>query len=53
MSKQKYPSTEEAEKERGKKSYSDDDPDFVCGAPNYDKFEGWTPEQVLAWLNIY
>lgn len=27
-------------------------PDFIGGAPNYDKFEGWTPEKVLTWLNI-
>lgn len=26
--------------------------DFIGGAPNYDKFEGWTPEEVLSWLNI-
>ena len=27
-------------------------PDFIGAAPNYDKFEGWTPEEVLSWLNI-
>lgn len=36
----------------------DGQPDFVgCfavagAAPNYDKFKGWPPERVLAWLNI-
>ena len=29
-----------------------DQPDFVSGAPNYAKFKGWTPEEVLSWLNI-
>lgn len=29
-----------------------DEPDFVGGAPNYDKFAGWEPERVLAWLNV-
>lgn len=28
------------------------EPDFVGNAPNYDKFKGWTPEEVLVWLNI-
>ena len=27
-------------------------PDFLGCAPNYSKFEGWTPEEVLVWLNI-
>ena len=30
----------------------EEEPDFVGGAPNYDKFEGWSPEEVLVWLNI-
>lgn len=30
----------------------EDEPDFVNGAPNYDKFEGWSPEEVLVWLNV-
>jgi hypothetical protein len=25
---------------------------FINGAPNYDKFNGWEPEEVLVWLNI-
>ena len=29
-----------------------DEPDFIGGAPNYAKFKGWTPEEVLSWLNI-
>ena len=30
----------------------EEEPDFIGGAPNYDKFEGWTTEEVLVWLNI-
>lgn len=29
-----------------------EEPDFLGNAPNYDKFAGWEPERVLAWLNI-
>jgi len=48
-----YPGTREAERERGRKKAIDETaPDFIGGAPNYDKFEGYTPEQVLVWLNI-
>ena len=49
----KYPGVEEAELERSKQHpVEDEEPDFTAGAPNYDKFEGWAPEKVLAWLNI-
>ena len=49
----KYPGTEKAEQERTAHSLvEDEEPDFVGGAPNYDKFKGWTPEEVLVWLNI-
>ena len=49
----KYPGTDEAEKMRkGKTPIVDDEPDFIGNAPNYDKFEGWTTEQVLVWLTI-
>jgi len=48
-----YPGVEEAELERCRSEQcEDEEPDFIGGAPNYDKFEGWTPEQVLVWLNI-
>lgn len=48
-----YPGVEEAEKERSKQHLiEDDEPDFIAGAPNYDKFKGWTTEEVLVWLNI-
>lgn len=30
----------------------DDAPDFIGGAPNYDKFVGWDVDAVLVWLNI-
>lgn len=47
-----YPGTYEAEKAKRKAVRKEDEPDFIGGAPNYDKFTGWSPEKVLAWLNI-
>lgn len=55
MAKRKYlyPGTAEAETERTKKHYNENnEPDFIGNAPNYDKFKGWTPEEVLVFLNI-
>lgn len=51
--KKNYPGVYEAEQER-KKAHTviDEAPDFIGGAPNYDKFPGWTPEQVMVWFNI-
>ena len=49
----RYPGIAEAERERAKHSSEEDDaPDFIAGAPNYDKFRGWTPDEVMVWLNI-
>lgn len=49
----KYPGEKESDLERRSKQHeADEEPDFIAGAPNYDKFEGWTPEEVLVWLNI-
>lgn len=50
MKKPAYPGIDEAERER--LQVEDEEPDFIGGAPNYDKFEGWTAEEVLVWLNI-
>lgn len=51
--KKAYPGTYEAEQQRKvRKSPEPEEPDFINGAPNYDKFKGWDPERVLAWLNI-
>lgn len=48
-----YPGIYEAEQERKKSSHIDNtEPDFIAGAPNYDKFANFTPEEVLCWLNI-
>ena len=50
-----YPGVEQAEREKEKAAikYSfNDQPDFIGGKPNYDKFRGWSPEKVLSWLNI-
>ena len=50
-----YPGIEEAEEERARRAERnkpEEQPDFIGGAPNYDKFKGVPTEQVLAWLNI-
>ena len=48
-----YPGTKEAERERSRQHrIEDEEPDFIAGAPNYDKFPNMTPAEVLAWLNI-
>lgn len=53
MKKKRYPGTEEAEQERKRKRPTfEEKPDWICGAPNYEKFQGMTPEEVLVWLNI-
>lgn len=55
MKKRLYPGVEEAEKERARvqKEYiPEEEPDFINGAPNFDKFRGWDAEKVLVWLNI-
>lgn len=55
MKKKRYPGIQEAEKERirvQKEKRLMEEPDFINGAPNYDKFNGWEPEEVLVWLNI-
>lgn len=49
----RYPGIDEAEKQRKVKApIVEDEPDFIGNAPNYDKFKGWTAEEVLVWLNI-
>lgn len=49
----KYPGTKEAEEQRKvKQPITDDEPDFIGNAPNYDKFKGWTAEEVLVWFNM-
>lgn len=52
MCKGKYPGIEEAEAARIVHREEDEEPDFIGNAPNYDKFKGWTPEEVLIFLNI-
>ena len=49
-----YPGLAEVEKERSKSTVraSLEEPDWVGGAPNYDKFSKWSVEEVLVWLNI-
>ncbi len=48
-----YPGTNETNKIKATaKKRHDEQPDFIGGAPNYDKFEGWDAERVLVWLNI-
>ncbi len=50
----KYPGLKETERERkcSLDRDTDDQPDFIGNAPNYDKFDGMTVEEVLIWLNI-
>ena len=48
-----YPGLIEAERQRHVTAIAaKGTPDFLGCAPNYSKFEGWTPEEVLVWLNI-
>ena len=50
-----YPGMKEADLQRTNHKQldpNDEEPDFVGMAPNYDKFVGWTPEEVLVFLNI-
>lgn len=51
--KQLYPGVDEAERERTKAMKEEsEEPDFIGGKPNYDKFQKWSTEKVLSWLNI-
>lgn len=48
-----YPGTKEAEQQRSLSTRKqEEEPDWIGNAPNYDKFHGWTPEEVLVHLNI-
>ena len=51
-----YPGMKEAEQQReARPSWyipTAEAPDFIGNAPNYDKYKGWPPEKVLAFLNI-
>ena len=33
-------------------AWEQEEPDFLGGSPNYDKYPGVEAEQVLVWLNI-
>lgn len=50
-----YPGIAEAEKQRGISSSpykTEEQPDMIGLAPNYEKFKGWDIERVLVFLNI-
>lgn len=51
---QLYPCADDIESRRTFDPYYIDDtePDFIGGAPNWDKFEAWDIDEVLVWLNI-
>ena len=53
MRKLKYPNPPQ---ERPRKEQTEQEPDFIPGTssvcPNYEKYKGWEPEEVLVWLNI-
>lgn len=36
----------------GTKPVEEEQPDWVGGAPNYDKYKGVSPERILAMYNI-
>jgi hypothetical protein len=36
----------------GTKPIEEEEPDWIGGAPNYDKFKGVSPERVMAMFNI-
>lgn len=47
------PGTKEAAQQRSLAARKKkEEPDWIGNAPNYDKFHGWTPEEVLVHLNI-
>lgn len=53
----KYPGIYEAEQERVRvqkeaENRLNNEPDFIGLAPNYSKFRGWSPEAVMAFLNV-
>ena len=55
--KELYPGAEDVKKEKEAAivrflSESEELPDFIGGKPNYAKFRGWEPEDVLRYLNI-
>ena len=52
MNKKLYPGLDAAEREREINTICDEEPDFIADSPNYDKFAGFSPEQVLVWLNV-
>lgn len=49
-----YPGLKEAEEQKSewRKHKPAEEPDFISGKPNYDKYPYMTPEQVLVMLNI-
>lgn len=48
-----YPGIAEAEAERFKLPKDrEEEPDYIAGKPNYDKFQKWDIEKILSWYNI-
>lgn len=53
MAKPRYPGLYEAEQERMRPCrHEDKEPDWIAGAPNYDKYPNLSPEEILVMLNI-
>jgi len=50
----RYPGTDDSFRDDiyRRSRYDDEEPDFINGAPNWDKFEAWDVDEVLVWLNI-
>ena len=48
-----YPNAEDVRKGKYTRAVvADEEPDFIGGAPNWDKFEAWDIDEILVWLNI-
>lgn len=48
-----YPGIKETNQQRSLSPVKqEEEPDWIGNAPNYNKFSGWTPEEVLVFHNI-
>lgn len=52
-----YPFAQELEDQREQpsrreQSEQDEQPEYIYGKPNYDKYKSWSIEKILSWYNI-
>ena len=54
MKKKLYPGEAEVEREKDRvfRTVLYEEPMFVGGKPNWDRFTGWEVPKVLVWLNV-